>query len=133
METPVKRSTVLPISALLLAACSDSPVAPPRAPASAPAVSASLSVAEASPNALDFSTDLSAITTSVLPGFADAQAAERLRLDLAALSAALTAGDKTEAARLLAVARADLTPEASNGGDVGYVEMVFRNIAEALQ
>jgi alcohol dehydrogenase class IV len=93
----------------------------------------SLSVAATGSDALDFTADLDALTTRVLPSLSDAAAADALGLRIADLSAALDAGDKAEAARAVAATRALLTSEIGAWGDLGAIELVLNNVERALQ
>ncbi len=129
----MRRRIVIPAAALVMAACSDVPMAPDAA--NVPAmVGATLSLSAGSENAaLDFTVDLELITTRVVPNFTDREAAEQLQLHITELTTALNAGDKAEAARILDLARASVTTRDAAWGDVGYIELVFNNIAQALQ
>ncbi len=130
----MKRTVILPIAALLLAACGESPLAPESKAMTLAPEQASLSVAAgATSAAIDFAADLDAITTRVLPSLSDATAAEGLRVQIATLSAALSAGNKAEAASAVAAARALLTPDIGAFGDVGSIDLVLNNVALALQ
>ena len=131
----MKRTVVLPIAAVLLAACAESPVQPGGAANTISPESASLNLAAAdsASAAATGNGDFRRIIADVLPGFADADAARQLEGHLLAIDAAVTAGDDAEALRLLGLARALLTPEVVNDGDRGYVEMVFRDLDAALQ
>lgn len=131
----MKRTVVLPIAALLLAACGDSPLEPESAATSAITPDqASLSIAATTPAAgLDFAGDLEMIKTLMLPSLDDAAAAGKLGLEIDKLAVALGAGKKVEASAAVTAARALLTPTIGGVGDVGAIELVLDNVQVALQ
>jgi len=131
----MRRVITIPAAAMVLASCSDGPMAPERATSLVAPIQASLSIGEttSASAALDFSTDFARITADVIPNFKDADAGVQLKGYLPEINAALAAGDKAEAARVLALADAVVTPEAVNDGDRGYIDMIFRDLRTALQ
>lgn len=134
----MKRFTVLPLVVLLAAACSNSPTAPTAdnqadtaaAGISANAITASLSTSTDA-GAYGSDGDLEVISSRILPDFTDQDAATKLGGYIGQIQEQLAAGDKAEVARLVGLALAELAPGVSNGGDVGYVEIVLNNIARA--
>ncbi len=125
---------VIPLMMVLAsAACAiDSPTAPYAEEASLAAPTGfSASQSASAGQSLDFSSDLRHATEAA-SGFADAAVADRFREHLGNLSTSLNAGDKAEASRILGLARQELSPAAITHGDLGYIEMVFRNIDEAV-
>jgi hypothetical protein len=87
----MKQPLTFAAAALLLAACSDNPVAPPRE-APAPSFKAALSTG-ASSTALDF-TDLSNdLVSRLLPSFDDAEAARVVETSIRELNAYALAGE----------------------------------------
>jgi hypothetical protein len=128
----MKRATLLPITALLLAACGDAPMQPEAERTALTPDSPSFSIAAASA-ALDFASDLDMITTLVVPSLDDATAAAKIKLEVGKLSAALSAGNKVAAAQSVAAVRALLTPGVGGPADVGMIEIVLDNIGRALQ
>jgi NaMN:DMB phosphoribosyltransferase len=123
---------VLLIAALLLAACNDAPMQPESPATSIVPTAARFSVATSSGSALGHTRDFDRITADVIPGFKDADAAGQFKTYLGDISAALAAGNKTEANRLIGLARATLTPTTINDGDRGYVELVLRDLSASL-
>jgi hypothetical protein len=92
-------------------------------------VTATMSLATA--GSLDFSSDLNAVR-ELAGGFADAAVSERVGGKVDALRASLAAGNRAEAAQILASLRSDLVSGVTNDGDLGYIGLVLRNIGEAL-
>ena len=128
----MKRPRTIAAAALLLAACSDNPVAPePSAAKSALRPSAALNSAALDPR-LDFETDLGDLKQRVLPVLDDREAASRLLSSLEALSGHLAAADRQAAAEDIALARELLKPELGNGADIGNIALVLDMIEKAL-
>ena len=128
----MKHPRTIAAAALLLAACSDNPVAPePSAAKSSLRPSAALNSA-ASDAQLDFETDLGDLRQRVLPVLDDREAASRLLSYLDALSNHLAAGDRQAAADDIALARELLKPELGNGADIGNIALVLDMIESAL-
>jgi hypothetical protein len=132
----MRKLAVLPLVGLLaVAACvQDAPTAPlaDESAASAAPTGISASVSGVSTQVLNFDADLDGITGRVLPGFEDAEAAEALRGYIEELKAQLAADDRSEVARVVQLARAELTPGRASIGDLGYIELVLDNIDRAI-
>ena len=127
--------------ALVLTACGESPLAPENA---VPSIAASI-VADSTQPSLsvaggaivgryNFVIDLDLITANVLPHFADAAAGKQLALYIADIKTAVGAGNKTEVARLLVLAR-EITakPSVANEIDLGYIAQILSAIESAIQ
>ncbi len=125
---------VIPLMMVLAsAACAiDSPTAPYAEEASLAAPTGfSASQSASAGQSLDFDGDLNFID-SLVPSFNDAGSGARFGDLMKEMRTHLNAGDKGEARRVVDLARQELASGALNDGDAGYIEMVFRNLDEAL-
>jgi len=120
-------------AALLLAACSDNPVAPEPSAAKSLQMRPSAALNSAAVDAdLDFETDLGDLKQRVLPALNDQEAASRLLSSLEALSSHLAAADRPSAADDIALAREQLKPGVGDGADIGNIALVLDMIEKAL-
>lgn len=132
-----KPFALFPLVALLAAACTDAPTAPPAVAETEAAATVafsggmSLNVSTSSSSLSDFDGDLNVIVNRILPNFANESAAATLRGHIAEIQTAIDVGNRTEVARLTDVAEADLVPGVTNGGDRGYIQLVLRRINTA--
>jgi hypothetical protein len=129
----MKHLITVSATALLLAACSDNPVAPdgsPLAPASKPSLStASVGIR------IDYTDQANDLITRVLPSFDDPQAAETVRSSLLALTAHANAGELSDAHAAAQAARAALGANAASPLVLGAVsatlDVIDRDLTEA--
>ncbi len=129
----MKRLAMLPLVGLLTAAaCTlDNPTAPIAEDAlSGIGISASVSASASQP--LNFDADLDIITSRLLPGFANGDAAENLSVHVAGIKTELAANNRAGAAQLVGLARAELISGASSIADLGYISLVLDNIDRAI-
>ena len=129
----MKHPRTIAAAALLLAACSDNPVAPVATPKSALRAGAgpSLSATGVAAN-LDFSTDLESLNSRVVPSLDDAAAAERISAALGSLSGHLSSGDRVAASADITLVRSELKPSLGSAADLGNIEMVLDLIESSL-
>ena len=129
----MKRSRTIAAAALLLAACSDNPVAPEPSAAKSPDMRPTAALSSAAlESSLDFETDLGDLSRRVIPALNDQTAASSLLSILEALSSHLAAADRLAAAADIALAREQLKPELGSGADIGNIALVLDMIEKAL-
>lgn len=117
------------IGLLGVVACAESTTSPLAEPQVATSVS--LNVAGGAP-VLDFSADLDKIAADVAPEFVNVEAADSLKVRIAAIKIQLAANDLAAVTATIAATRLELPIDASNAADLGYVELVFASIDAAI-
>jgi hypothetical protein len=118
------------VLALALGACADAPTKPPAAALAAPVASAPAR----SPTGLAGQTLLDDATTRLLPSLAEQMLRGRLQDRLAALGAALEAGDAAATRRQLALTRKLVAASArkGDGADLGSLTLALDEIEAQL-
>jgi hypothetical protein len=116
----MRRVTLVPLCALLAAACQDAPMQPTSAEGGPPPTAtfaASLAPGEPNASVLAVTAALEDATTRLVAALEDRGAARQLGTHLDALSAHLAAGDRVRAERALTLAQSALSRASDRLGD----------------
>jgi hypothetical protein len=131
----MKRAVLLSVSALVVAACNDSTMEPNSPTTAITPSQAQFSIATTT-NAgaeANLTGDLRLLYNVVIPNLSNETAAEQLKVQILALSAALDAGDKAAAAQAIQAADNISAPGIGSVSVVGRIDRVLALYAKSLQ